>query len=91
MATLALLILFCLSSWTCQKPKLQLIALGGERAVGKINEGVIVWEADVNPDGSYIIVTKGLIKKFAAAMAKNWRLTQELKIERARQDKKQWP
>jgi len=67
------------------------VPLGGERAVGKIDQGVVTWLPDENPNGSYIIVTKGLVFKFAQAMVKNARLVQELKIERARKDKDQWP
>jgi len=67
------------------------VPLGGERAVGKVDHGVVTWEPNENPNGSYIIVTKALVYKFAQALAKNVRLEQELKIERARQDKKQWP
>ena len=84
-----LLILSFLSCWTCQKTKLQLVPLGGERAVGIIDQGEITWNADENPNGKYIIVTQALIYKFAQTLAKNLRLEKELEIERARKDKKQ--
>lgn len=87
MAIWGLSILFLLTCWTCQKTKLQLVPLGGERAVGIINQGEITWNADENPNGSYIIVTQALIYKFAQTLAKNIRLEKELEIERAKKEK----
>lgn len=89
MAIWGLLTLFCLGSWTCQKTEIQLVPLGAERSVGIIDQGEIAWNADENPNGKYIIVTKALILKYAQTLAKNIRLKQELKIERAKKDKEQ--
>ena len=77
--------LLLLSCWTCQKTEIQLVPLGGERAVGIIDQGEITWNADENPNGSYIIVTKALIYKFAQTLAKNIKLEKELEIERAKE------
>ena len=83
-------ILLCLNCWTsCQKTEIQLVPLGGERAVGIINQGEIAWNADENPNGKYVIVTQAWIYKFAQTLAKNLRLEKELEIERARKDEKQ--
>ena len=85
----ALLILLSLSCWTCQKTEIQLVPLAGERAVGIIDQGVIIWNADENPNGKYIIVTQALIYKFTQTLAKNIRLKKELEIERAKKEKEQ--
>lgn len=78
-----------LSCWTCQKTEIQLVPIGEERAVGIIDQGEIVWNADENPNGKYIIVTQALIYKFAQTLAKNLRLEKELEIERAKKEKEQ--
>ena len=83
------LILLLLSCWTCQKTEIQLVPIGEERAVGIIDQGEIVWNADENPNGKYIIVTQALIYKFAQTLAKNLRLEKELEIERAKKEKEQ--
>lgn len=80
-----LLIASLLICWTCQKTELRLVPLGDERAVGIIDQGEITWNADENPNGKYIIVTKALIYKFAQTLAKNIRLEKELEIERAKE------
>lgn len=82
-------IAFLLNCWTCQKTEIQLVPLGGERAVGIIDQGVITWNAGENPNGKYIIVTQALIYKFAQTLAKNLRLEKELEIERAKKEKEQ--
>lgn len=82
-----LLICCLVSCWTCQKTELQLVPLGGERAVGIIDQGEVVWNADENPNGKYVIVTQALIYKFAQTLAKNIRLEKELEIERKKKDK----
>ena len=89
MAIWGLSIALLLTCWTCQKTEIQLVPLSGERAVGIINQGEIVWNADENPNGKYIIVTQALIYKFTQTLAKNIRLEKELEIERARKDKEQ--
>jgi hypothetical protein len=68
---------------TCTRTEVQLVPLGGERVVGKIDRGQITWQPDENPNASYLIVTEGLVYKFAAALAKNLQLRQEIKILRA--------
>lgn len=63
--------------------------LGGERAVGKVEAGVVTWLEGEDTAGSYLIVTKGMVYKFAQAMAKGIRLEQEIKILRAQLEKKE--
>lgn len=59
--------------------------------VGRLERGQITWAADENPNGSYYIVTKGMIFKFAQALAKNLQLRQQIKILQAQLEKKEHP
>lgn len=88
MVIYTLSILCLLSCWSCTKTELKLVPLGGERVVGKVEAGVVAWHADENPNGSYLVMTKGMVYKFAQALAKSIRLEQEVRILRAQLEKK---
>lgn len=53
--------LFILSFTTACKPKVVTVpvAIGGERIVGKVIDGVLAWEPGEGPGGQYLVVTKG--------------------------------
>ena len=79
MATSLLLIGLSVGFWTCRKPEPELVPIGAVRVVGRIENGVAVFEPEEDPLGRYNIVTPAFVLKFVALEYKVIRLNLEIR------------